>query len=80
MPRLLLRTTQMYLNCPRCGLVIAQTARSRRFVHCPRCLGQGRAQVPLFASTLPAERLYADGAPSADAVPETQARREPRNA
>ena len=57
----------MYLNCPRCGLGIAQTARSRLFVHCPRCLGRARTRVELFASTLRAERLYADGAPWANA-------------
>jgi len=57
----------MYLNCPRCGLGIAQTAGSRRFVHCPRCLGRARTRVELFASTLRAEQLYADGAPCADA-------------
>jgi hypothetical protein len=57
----------MYLNCPRCGLGIAQTARSRPFVHCPRCLGRARTRVELFASTLRAEQLYADGAPWARA-------------
>jgi hypothetical protein len=57
----------MYLNCPRCGLGIAQTARSRPFVHCPRCLGRARTRVELFASTLRAEQLYADGAPGANA-------------
>ena len=57
----------MYLNCPRCGLGIAQTARSRPLVHCPRCLGRARTRVELFASTLRAEQLYADGAPRADA-------------
>ena len=66
-PGLLRRTAEMYLNCPRCGLGIAQTARSRPFVHCPRCLGRARTRVELFASTLRAEQLYADGAPWAHA-------------
>ena len=57
----------MYLNCPRCGLGIVQTARSRPLVHCPRCLGRARTRVELYASTMRAERLYADGAPRADA-------------
>jgi hypothetical protein len=56
----------MYLNCPRCGLGIAQTAPSRPFVHCPRCLGRACNRVELFASTLRAEQLYADGAPWAN--------------
>ena len=57
----------MYLNCPRCGLGIAQTAPARPFVHCPRCLGRARTRVELFASTLRAEQLYAHGAPWANA-------------
>ena len=58
---------EMYLNCPRCGLGIAQMAPSRPFVHCPRCLGRARARVELFASALRAEQLYPDGAPWANA-------------
>jgi len=63
----------MYLNCPPCGLAIAQTLRSRPLAHCPRCLGRGRGRVGMFASTLRAEQLYANGAPSA----ERDDRREP---
>jgi hypothetical protein len=58
---------ETHLNCPRCGLGIAQTARSRPFGHCPRCLGRARIWVELFASTLRAEQLHADGAPCAGA-------------
>lgn len=53
---------ETFLNCPRCGLAIAQTARSRALAHCPRCI----ARVEMFAARLRAERLYADGAPSAE--------------
>lgn len=55
----------VYLNCPRCGLAIAQTARSHTWAHCPRCLGRTRTRVEMFASTLGAEQLYANGAPAA---------------
>jgi hypothetical protein len=66
-PGPLRRTAEIYLNCPRCGLGITLTTRSRPLVHCPRCLGRARTRVELFASTLRAEQLYADGAPGADA-------------
>ena len=71
--RLSASAADTYLNCPRCGLAIAQTARSRPLVHCPRCLGRARTRVELFASTLRAEQLYADGAPCADAGAERHA-------
>ncbi len=47
----------MYLDCPPCGLGIAQTAPSRPFIHSPRCLGRARTRVELFASTLQAEQF-----------------------
>ena len=47
-----------YLNCPRCRLSIRPRALSPRVVHCPRCTARTGALVELFASTLPAERLY----------------------
>lgn len=58
---------ETFLNCPRCGLAIAQTARSRALAHCPRCIARARARVEMFAARLRAERLlHADGAPSVD--------------
>ena len=51
-----------YLNCPRCGLTI----RPRVAVeHCPRCLALRRTAVAMFASTLPADELYGERAPTA---------------
>ena len=47
-----------YLTCPRCRLSIRPRALSLQLVHCPRCVARTRTLVELFASTLPAERLY----------------------
>ena len=47
-----------YLTCPRCRLSIRPRALSPHLVHCPRCAARSRTLVELFASTLPAERLY----------------------
>ena len=47
-----------YLTCPRCRLSIRPRALSLQLVHCPRCVARARTLVELFASTLPAERLY----------------------
>ena len=47
-----------YLTCPRCWLSIRQSALPLHLVHCPRCAARTSALVELFASTLPAERLY----------------------
>lgn len=49
-----------YLTCPRCRLSIRPRAPSLQLVHCPRCVARTRTLVELFASTLPAERLYSD--------------------
>jgi hypothetical protein len=65
-PGLSVRVANTYLNCPRCGLAIARTARSRPLAHCPRCFGRARIRVEMFASTLRAEQLYANGALSAE--------------
>ena len=51
--------TLSFLNCPRCGLSIRQSARFS-VDHCPRCLAQG-ISVALFSSTLPTSELYGDG-------------------
>ncbi len=71
--RLSARVADTDLHCPPCRLAITRTARSRPLVHCPRCLGRGRTRVELFASTLRAQQLYADGAPRADAGAERHA-------
>ena len=47
-----------YLNCPRCRLSIRPRALSLQHVHCPRCAARTNTLVELFASPLPAERLY----------------------
>lgn len=47
-----------YLNCPRCRLSIRPRAMSLQLVHCPRCSARTNTLVELFASPLPAERLY----------------------
>lgn len=52
------------MNCPRCGLTITPKARPLTAEHCPRCLARNGIAVGLFASTLPADAMYA-----ADAVP-----------
>lgn len=50
-----------YLTCPRCRLSIRPRAPSLHLVHCPRCAARANTLVELFASTLPAERLYGGG-------------------
>jgi hypothetical protein len=52
---------------PNLGLAIAHTERSRALAYCPRCLGRAYTRLEMSASTLRAEQLYGDAAPSADA-------------
>ena len=50
----------IYLNCPRCGLSVRSKANWLAVEHCPRCIARRGALVRLFASTLPADVLYAE--------------------
>ena len=53
-----------YLNCPHCGLTIAPKADWLAVEHCPRCIARRGVLVTMFASSLPADALYAaDGRP-----------------
>lgn len=53
--------TPSHLNCPRCGLTLAHPACWEP-EYCPRCIARRHVAVRLFASTLPADELYASGA------------------
>lgn len=55
--------TMAYLHCPRCRLAIAKKVTWLGMVHCPRCLARGHVAVELFSSSLPSDRLYAEGQP-----------------
>ncbi|HXO08684.1 MAG TPA: hypothetical protein VN880_11660 [Solirubrobacteraceae bacterium] len=59
----------IYLNCPRCGLTVTPKADWLAVEHCPRCIARRGSVVRLFASTLPADALYAaDARPDADGL------------
>jgi hypothetical protein len=49
----------IYLDCPRCGLTIKPRADWLTIEHCPRCLARRHVVVSMFASTRPADELYA---------------------
>jgi hypothetical protein len=51
-----------YLNCPHCGLTITPKADWLAVEHCPRCIARRGILVTLFASSLPADALYAEHA------------------
>jgi hypothetical protein len=57
-----------YLNCPHCGLTITPKVDWLAVEHCPRCIARRGVLVTLFASSLPANALYA-----ADARPDPRA-------
>ena len=70
---------RVHLNCPRCGLTITPKARPLTAERCPRCLARNGIAVGLFASTLPADALYASGAaPDAGRLDAPQPATEPR--
>jgi hypothetical protein len=50
----------IYLNCPCCGLTVTAKTDWLAVEHCPRCIARRGVLVRLFASTLPAETLYAE--------------------
>jgi hypothetical protein len=48
-----------FLNCPRCGLILAITRPADVVDHCPRCLARRRRLVELFVSDRPRGRRSA---------------------